>query len=468
MADELWRLDASDTAGQIRAGDITAADATESHLERMAAVNSSVNAVTVEMAEIALQVAWAADRALAESGAVGPLHGVPVTIKENVDQIGFSTNNGVPDFDDRVATSDSPVVANLRNAGAIIIGRTNTPEFSLRYHTKNPLRGETGNPWDASLTPGGSSGGAASSVALGIGAIAHGNDLGGSLRYPAYCCGVATVRPTLGRVPAYNPTGTEERPPAFQLMSVQGPIARSVGDVRLALEAMSVGDARDPWWVPVPLRGPAVEPPIRVAMSLQPGETAPDPLVRQAVERAGEILAEAGYAVEEVAPPSFEACRRLWAELCFTDSHILMGEDMRQHGSNEVNAVHDSYLQARPPLDQAGYMRALAGRTARLREWVAFLEQYPICLLPVSQWLPMKANQDVDMIDRMDELLSAQAPLGAINMLGLPAAVVPTDVRSTLPLGVQLVANRFREDLCLDAAQVIEDAVGQPVRELWD
>jgi amidase len=152
-----------------------------------------------------------------------------------------------------IAPSDAPVVRNLKKAGAIVIGLTNTPEFSFRPFTDNPLHGLTLNPWDPDITCGRSSGGAGAAVAAGIGAIAHGNDIGGSLRWPAHCNGIATIKPTQGRVPAYNQSAATERPMLAHLMSAQGPLARSVGDLRIALEVMSQRDPRDPWWVPAPL-----------------------------------------------------------------------------------------------------------------------------------------------------------------------------------------------------------------------
>src|SRR5204863_6281537 len=190
--------------------------------------------------------------------ALALLRGVPVTIKENVAQEGPATGSGVGGCKDVIATRDRAPVASWKRAGAIIVGRTNTPAFSLRWHTDNDLRGRTFNPWHRDRTPGGSSGGAASALAVGIAPLAHGNDLGGSVRYPAYCCGVAGIRPTLGRLAAYNATVTEERPVGMQLMSVQGPLARRVADVRLGLAAMSARDPRDPWWAPAPLVGEPV------------------------------------------------------------------------------------------------------------------------------------------------------------------------------------------------------------------
>jgi len=456
----LWRWSAVDLAAAIRRREISCIEAARAAIERMHTANPRVNAVTVDLSKDALVAAERADAVVASGVALGALHGVPVTIKENVDQAGQATPNGLIADKDLIAPSDSPVVANLRKAGAIIIGRTNTPEFSYRWFTDNPLRGLTKNPWSDAHTPGGSSGGAAAAVALGIGAIAHGNDLGGSLRYPAYACGVATIRPSLGRVPAFNATAPKERPPTVQLMSVQGPIAREVRDVRLALEVMAAQDARDPWWVPAPLESEHSRRPIRVAVTKAPAGVPCDPAVAEAIDRAAQILAAAGYATEAVDPPHVAELAELWRRVIFTDSTVLMDDDIRSKGSADIKAVFDSYVAASQPYDLAGYVRALAERTRLLRAWSVFMEDVPLVLAPVSQVPPFAQREDLQGTERVKRMLDEQSMLYAVNLLGLPAAAVPTGIRGGVPIGVQIIGPRFREDLCLDAAQAIENGVG--------
>ena len=196
MQQELWRWSASDLAKAIRDRTVSSREAVESSLERVAAVNPALNAIVQVLEKEALAAADEADASVKSGAVLGLLHGVPVTTKVNVDQRGCATTNGVVAFRDIIATEDSPPVANLRKAGAVFIGRTNTPAFSHRWFSDNDLHGTTRNPWSDKLTPGGSSGGAASAVSAGMGAIAHGNDFGGSVRYPAYACGVAGLRPT--------------------------------------------------------------------------------------------------------------------------------------------------------------------------------------------------------------------------------------------------------------------------------
>lgn len=467
MSQPIWQWSAVDTAAAIRNGNISCQEAVDAAIQRMAETNGAVNAVTVDLSEGARQAAQLADSIVGSGVALGPLHGVPVTIKENVDQVGQATTNGVPGFAAVIADTDSPVVANVRKAGAIIVGRTNTPEFSLRWFTDNPLRGLTKNPWNEEITPGGSSGGAAASVALGIGAIAHGNDLGGSLRYPAYACGLATIRPSLGRVPAYNPTAAEERPPTLQLMSVQGPIAREVRDVRLALAAMAQHDARDPWWVPAPLDGPRIHPPIKVAVTKTPAGIACHGAVATAIDQAAGHLADAGYAVVAIDPPLMAEIAENWRTLLMTDTKVMMQAGIREHGSQDVNQVIDDYLAASNTRDGEGYMRALADRTRLLRAWSVFMEDYPLVLAPVSQVPPFPQGEDLKGAARVKQMLDEQSMLYGVNALGLPAAAVPTGLHDGVPMGVQIIGPRLREDLCLDAAEAVERGTGILTQQLW-
>jgi amidase len=462
MDQQIWRWDAATVAAAIRTGTISSREATQAVLGRLEAVNPKLNAVTVVLAEAALAAADRADAARRRGEGTGPLHGVPVTIKENVDQEGAATTNGVVAYKDVVATADSPQVANWKRAGAIVVGRTNTPAFSLRWDTDNELRGRTFNPWHRDRTPGGSSGGAAAALASGIAPLAHGNDLGGSVRYPAYCCGVTGIRPTLGRIPAHNATVTEERPVGMQLMSVQGPLARRVADVRLGLAAMSARDPRDPWWVPAPLVGPPPARPIRVALTVDPGRAGVHPAVADAVRKAGTALADAGYAVEEVEPPDVAGAAVCWARIVVNEMRHVTQPYIRQHGGRDINRSLDFTLAGTPDVDLLGYMKALGERTKHVRDWMAFLERYPLVVGPVSTEPPFEIGFDTTSAARAAEVSLAQRLLVTVNLLGLPATAVPVGHTGNVPLGVQVIASRYREDLTLDAAEVIEARHGLP------
>ena len=456
MERALWQWDAVELATAIRTRKISSREAVQSVLQRLDAVNPALNAVTVLLADQALVTADRADAALKRGEVLGPLHGVPVTVKENIDQADQATANGVVAFKDLIAKVDSPPVANWRRAGVVIVGRTNTPPFSLRWHTDNELRGRTYNPWTRTRTPGGSSGGAAAAVAAGVAPLAHGNDLGGSIRYPAYCCGVAGIRPTLGRVPAYNATTADERPMGHQLMSVQGPLARRVADVRLGLGAMAGRDPRDPWWAGVPLEGPALVRPIRVALVVDPSHQGVHRAVAGAVRAAGLALAEAGYAVDEVEPPSVEAAAATWATIVLNEMRHMTLPYIQKYGGEDLNRCTDLLLSGVADVDVDAYMRALAERTRHVREWMTFMERYALVVGPVSTEPPFEVGFDVKDAETTARVLRAQRLMVAVNLLGFPAVAVPCGAADDVPLGVQVIGARYREDLCLDAAEVIE------------
>jgi len=316
----LWRGSAASIAAAVRKREVSCREVVTSVLARIEEINPRINALAEVLAEEALASADAADRLVAEGGPLGPLHGVPVTIKINVDQAGHATTNGVVTMRDHIAHEDAPVVANWRNAGAIMVGRSNTATYSSRWFTDNAVHGRTLNPWHPDITPGGSSGGAAAAVASGMGALAHGNDIGGSIRYPAYACGVAGLRPTTGRVPAFNPSATVERSITPQMMSVQGPLGRSIADLRIGYHAMARYDARDPGWVPVPHEFPASDVPVRVSLYKRCPGISLDPAVGQALDSAAYWLSQAGYEVEEVDLPHFVEAAELWRVLINDDS----------------------------------------------------------------------------------------------------------------------------------------------------
>ena len=459
MSDEIWRWDASEIAQAIRNGAISAREAVDACLARMVAVNPRLNAVTVDLSASARDEAGRADQAVARGEPLGPLHGVPVTIKENVDQKGCATTNGVVAFRDLIATDDSPVVANWKRAGAIVVGRTNTPAFSFRLDTVNDLRGRTFNPWSTLHTPGGSSGGASASVAAGITPLAHGNDIAGSVRYPAYACGLVGLRPSFGRVPAFNPSAASERSMSSQLMSVQGPLARSVRDVRLGLAAMAVRDARDPWWCPAPLEGDAPTRPLRIAVVRDPGKLAGAalaPAIDRALTQATSWLTEAGYEIRDDASPGFTRAFELWFDLQMPEFAEFMQPQIEAHGDEGIRTAVRYMLAnvaGRSPLP---YMRALAERTRLVREWNRFMEDVPLVLTAVCSEPVYRQGFDVESAARTAAMWRECATMMAVPVLGLPAIAVPTGVADGLPLGVQIVGPRFREDLCLAAAEVIE------------
>ncbi|MCG7360659.1 amidase family protein [Roseomonas sp. ACRSG] len=450
---DFWRLTATETAARVAARDISAREVTQAALDRLAAVNPAINAVVQEMPEEALAAADAVDAAIARGEKPGPLAGVPVTIKVNVDQKGFATTNGLRIQADLMATEDNPVVANFRRAGAVIIGRTNTPAFSLRWFTRNGLHGHTRNPRDPSRTPGGSSGGAAAAVAAGIGAIGHGTDIGGSVRYPAYACGIHGLRPTLGRVPAWNPSGAE-RAIGAQLMAVSGPLARSIADIRLSLEVMAAEDLRDPWWVPAPLNsGPY---PKRAALCVRPEGLDTKPEVERALRDAALRLQSAGWSIVETACPPLRAPAALQALLWLAENRRTGGEALRREADPDAAFVFAQMEALCPNADFYAFQDALQARATYTRQWQLFLKNYPVLLVPVSSELPFPDLLDIESPEAFRRVMEAQLVQVGLPLMGLPGLTVATGAVDGVPVGVQLIGGRYREDVLLDAGAVIE------------
>jgi amidase len=456
--EDLWRLSAKDLAALIKSKKVSAKEAASSALARLDAVNPSINAVVDHRPADVLAQAGAIDAAIARNEAVGPLAGVPVTVKANIDQEGFATTNGLKLQRDVIAATNSPVVDNLRKAGAVILGRTNCPAFSYRWFTTNLIHGDTKNPRDRGITPGGSSGGAGAAVAAGIGQIAHGTDIAGSIRYPAYACGVHGIRPTVGRIPAFN-ASLPERAIAAQISAVSGPLARSIGDLRIALAAMSGGDARDPWWVPAPLEGPAM--PKRAALCLQPDGLETVAEVKAAVADAGKRLARAGWVVEEVATPPLREAADLQTRLWLGDGYEAQLAAAEREGDPGALACLRGNRTKVAGFDAAAFSKALTRRATLAREWLQFLERYPVVLMPVSAELPFPDGLDMRDEASFARVWCAQLPQIAIPFLGLPGLTVSTGLVGRIPVGVQVVSTRFREDLCLIAGEAIE-AGGTP------
>jgi amidase len=456
---DIWRLSAADLATLIKSKKISAKEAAIAGLARLDAVNPKINAVVDHRPEDVLKQASAVDAAIARGEDAGPLAGVPVTVKVNIDQQGFATTNGLKLQRDAIAASNSPVIDTLRKSGAVILGRTNCPAFSYRWFTTNLIHGDTKNPRDPSITPGGSSGGAGAAVAAGIGHIAHGTDIAGSIRYPAYACGVHGLRPTVGRIAAFNP-GLPERSIGPQISAVSGPLARTIGDIRIALAAMSGRDFRDPWWVPAPLEGPVMEK--RAALCLNPDGLETVAEVKTAVADAGKRLARAGWKVDEIAntPPLREPAEhqtRLW----LGDGYEAQLEAAEREGDPGALACLRGNRSKVFPFDAAAFSKALTRRATLTRQWLEFFEKYAVLLMPVSAELPFP-----DQLDRKDDasfarVWRAQLTQIAIPFLGLPGLTVSTGLVGRIPVGVQIVSGRYREDLCLAAGEAIE-AGGTP------
>ena len=443
----LWQWTATEVAAATRSGTVSCREVAASAVARLRELNPRLNAVTLDLGDTALAAAERLDARRLAGEATGPLFGVPITIKDNVEVRGQRTPNGVAGLAHIIAREDAPIVRRLLDAGAVIVGRTNTPEFSMRATTNNALYGLTLNPWDARISCGGSSGGAAAAVATGMCAVGHGNDIAGSIRFPALHCGVAGFKPTT--------------PPESPLASVQGPLARCISDIRIASEIMS----------PRPSGADAAAsggPRPRVGVFTEiPGMPLTASVVR-ALADAVQALEHAGYVVEPIDAPDLVASGELWLRFLMTDLQQLVVPVARRLGSEQIQWYFDAWVNGLPPFTEADAFRdAVAMRNAMLAHWRGLLTAHPVVLLPQRADPLLEVDEDLRSVDHLRLVLRGYAPSATMNLLGLPSAVVPTGLADGLPTGVQVVAPWHRDDLCLDAADAVEAHRGTLAEQLW-
>ena len=457
---QIWQFSAMEIAQAIQEKEISCEETIVSHFERIETLNMKINAVSVVLQESALEAAKKADKLIVSGQKTPSLLGVPMTVKENIDCVGSATSFGVHVLKEARPKYDAPHVRNLKNAGAIVIARTNMPDLGLRLHTDNHLYGATLNPWDVSRTPGGSSGGDAAAVATGMTPLGLGNDYGGSLRQPACFCGVAAIRPGYGRVPDYMSLLPSEPAISMQLFMVQGPIVRHVRDLLPVLEAMSRIDPRDPHWTQMPFLKYNASGPIRVARSLYAQDTEIDPAVKDGMDKAADTLMEAGYIVEEVEPPRLDELWKLWIDLTGAEIQAFTLPNVKPIVSKGALEFLTHWVELFPDCGPSGYMAGLAVRNAIAREWSLFQQKYPLILGPVVATQPFEVNKDIKSRDDFQAILGGYPLTMGANVLGLPALALPVGISNGLPLGVQLIGPRGHERLCIDAAQAIEDRLG--------
>ena len=443
-------LSASALTALIRTRELSAEEAVKATLARIDRLNPGLNAIVQRRDDEALAEARAIDARLARGEDPGPLAGVPVTVKVNIDQAGFATTNGLRIQENLVAQQDSPPVANLRRAGAILVGRTNTPAFSLRWFTRNALHGATKNPSFPGLTPGGSSGGAAAAAAAGLGSIAHGTDIAGSIRYPAHACGIHGLRPGLGRVPAFNATAGD-RLIGGQLMATSGPLARSAADLRLGLQALSQPDPRDPWHTPA---APAPDRK-RAALALTPDGLQTDPAIQQALTEAAKTLEAQGWEIGTPEIPPFREAMELQLTLWLSEFGLGGAEAVAREADPDATFVHRELTNLAPPPTLESFMRALQSRARLARLWRGFFTDWPVLLTPVSGALPFPDHYDTSGPEAFAQVIEAQMPQIAPPFMGLPGLALTTTRTATHPIAIQALADRGNEHILLDLADLL-------------
>ncbi|HEU0001910.1 MAG TPA: amidase [Ktedonobacteraceae bacterium] len=456
---DLWRMSATELAGVIKSRHVSSQEVIEAHLRRIEAVNPSVNAITVILGEQALEAAKAADHALAAGSDLPPFHGVPFTIKENIDLAGTPTTQGLRALAGAYPSRDAPIVERLKAAGAIPIGRTNCPTFAVRWHTDSELWGTTVNPWDRSRTPGASSGGEAVALATGMSPLGLGNDGLGSLRWPAQCCGISVLKPTPGRIPDATTAGPQDAPIGFQLTNVQGPLARRVVDLRAAFEVLAGPSWRDPWSVPASLRGPEPGRPIRVALVIDPAGHGTATQVQEGIRKAARALEDADYVVEEIEPPSIEVAAKTALDMLNTPDFRAGWQMISPMLPANTNQFLSAFYEVAGDPDPVTAMQCFMTRQSLLRAWGEFQEAHPLIVAPIYTGVPFAAGTDLDD-GRVAETIRGMCMVISVNALGLPAVALPVGIGDSLPQSVQVIGPRYREDLCLDAAAAMENRLG--------
>lgn len=456
-APDLCRATATQLARLVRRREVSSLEIVDALLARIERVNPRLNAIVLLDADGARASARAADQALARGQVAGPLHGVPMTIKDSLDTAGLVTTGGTTGRKAFVPATDATVVARLRAAGAVLMGKTNTPELTWSFETRSPVHGRTLNPWNPAVSPGGSSGGAAAIVAACASPFDIGSDTAGSIRVPAHFCGIAGIKPTSGRVPR---TGHIVGAEGYtQSLTQLGPLARSVEDLALVLRVISGPDWRDAAVAPAPLgtHGDVVLRGLRVAMHVDNGLRAPSREVAQVTEASALALQRLGVVVEEARP---EALKDL----------ISLDEDLfRADGGAGLRAVLERAGTRDPGPDIAMTYKLIAELNARemttpefsalLDRWDAwrsrmlqFLERYDAIICPpcALDALPHDATD-------APETYPAFSYTFAYNLTGWPAAVVRAGTSSRgLPLGVQVIGRPWREDVVLALVGAIE------------
>jgi len=457
MGEELWRESATSLARLIRSGEVSSREVVESHLARIEEVNPALNAIVEVRPDEVRAEADAADARTKSGGPLGPLHGVPFTIKISHDVAGYATSEGCESLKDFVATKDAPMVARMRGAGAVALARTNMPDLGLRMNTESSLYGATHNPWRHGYTTGGSSGGEAAALASGMSPIGLGGDLGGSLRSPAYACGISSIKPSRGRVPGVNPSAVIDPGLDSQVMGVSGVMARRVDDVVLGLKVVMGAHRSDPQSVDVPYHGPTES--RRVALVAAPLGGTTDPAVAEGVRVAGRALRRAGYVVDEVEPPMLFETYFAWAELVSTNLTVnrsMLASLIGDGGRRFLELTDVGFAPSTP--ETLFVMHQSRWRVAS--EWRLFMSDYPLVVGPT--WTQPPFEHGFDIIDQESALKVVEMVRFTLpaNLLGLPAASVPTGTANGFPTGAQIIANLYREDLCLEAAKVVEEFVG--------
>jgi len=433
----------------------------DAHLRQIEQLNPRLNAFVVLLADQACEDAREAEAAVMRGDRLGPLHGVPVTVKDSFDLTGHPTLCGSKFRLGHRADRNSTAAARLRAAGAIVLGKTNCPEFLSNYETDNFIVGRTNNPWNLDRTPGGSSGGESAAIASFCSAGGIGSDGGGSIRIPAHCCGIAGLKPTPGRVSAAGHFPAICHPGG--LLGVAGPMARTAQDVRLLFSVLAGYDSQDPFSAPVPLHEPNATG-LKVGLMEQFYDVPVQPVMRDAVRKAGAALEQMKIAVEPFRPAGIERAPNLWwfffGRLPARVTRKLIGDLEQDAHWTGTEFLHQALKEPEPT--SQNILDNLAARDQMRADLLRQMEKFPVLLLPacgIPAWRHRERRWDAG--EKSIGLFEAMMPVTPFNLLGLPGMVIPYGMTDDgLPVGIQLIGRPWEEELILDIAIQLEQARG--------
>ena len=461
---DLTFLPAVVMAQQIREQKISPVELADAHLAKIERLNPKLNAFVHVDPEAVRREARAAEAAVMNKQSLGPLHGVPISIKSSLDVAGLRCEAGTRLRAGNIATDDAPLVARLRDAGAIVLGVTNTPELLMAWETDNLLYGRTNSPWDLERTAGGSSGGEAAAIAAGMSAGGVGSDGGGSIRVPAHFSGICGLKPTPGRIPSTGHFPASGGP--FALLGVVGPMARTVADVKALFEVMQGPEDGDTCAAPVPLRWPSDDEvrTLRVGYFEDDGRTPVTAEIRAAVRTAAEALRGAGFQVDRFRPEGLEDARVLWKKFFVTAGGMLM-RPMFDGRENDLSPTLKQFLEwsaAEQPLTGETLLSAWIGRDTLRARFMAQMRKYPILLCPAAAIPAFRhGERNWNVEGKTVDYLDAWSYTEWFNLLGNPGAVVPVSHSAEgLPIGVQIVGRPWEEEQVLTVAAALEQACG--------
>jgi Asp-tRNA(Asn)/Glu-tRNA(Gln) amidotransferase A subunit family amidase len=462
---DLTFLSAVEMARQIREKKISPVELAEAHLHKIQRLNPKLNAFVHVDSERVRSEARAAEVSLANNATLGPLHGVPVSIKSSVDVSGMKCESGTRLRAGYVAKHDAPLVARLRQAGAIVLGVTNTPELLMAWETDNLLYGRTNSPWDLARTPGGSSGGEAAAIASGMSAGGVGSDGGGSIRVPAHFSGICGLKPTPGRIPSTGHFPESGGP--FAIIGVVGPMARTVADLKVLFEVMQGPDDGDTCAAPVPIRWPSDSETrkLRIGYFEDDGRTPVTPEIREAIRTAAESLSRAGFHLQPFRPEGLEEARELWRKFFVKTGGIVI-DPMFQGRESDQSPILKQFLewaQHEPEMKDDAFLQAWFARDALRAKFLPQMQKFPILLCPAAAIPAFRHGERSWSIEGTTvHYLEAWSYTEWFNLIGNPAAVLPVSQSPEgLPIGVQIVGRPWEEEQVLSVAAVLERECGQ-------